>query len=251
MVVVGSRVGGRALEAGDRQVHQGPRLRDRHAGGVLGRGERHGVRARRRSPRHSTTLNPNLRGRDIREAFKTRRVPDPAGGQQVPDRLRPAAAVRHVRRQAAGRHPGRADAVAAEPGASRQGHDLRARLRERRRARSWRRSRPTTRRRSWRDVPTRTWSSTCAPSSTPPATTTTSRSTASWRVELKPNAKQSELVAAVEPVVDRLHRTYKAAQAAKRLTTISVTSILPPAMHSWLLICPNTRTTDCRARSTC
>src|SRR5207244_1477424 len=33
-------------------------------------------------------------------------------------------------------------------------------------------------------------------------------------VELKPNAKQSELVAAVEPVVDRLHRTYKAAQEA-------------------------------------
>ena len=70
-------------------------------------------------------------------------------------------------------------------------------------------------------------------------------------VELNPDAKQSELVAAVEPVVDRLHRTYKAAQSAKRLTTLSVTSILPPAMHSWLFICPNTRTTDCRAPSTC
>lgn len=33
-------------------------------------------------------------------------------------------------------------------------------------------------------------------------------------VELKPNAKQSELVAAVEPIVDRLHRQYKAAQQA-------------------------------------
>src|SRR5262249_32693043 len=33
-------------------------------------------------------------------------------------------------------------------------------------------------------------------------------------VELKPNAKQSELVEAVEPVVDRLHRKYKAAQEA-------------------------------------
>jgi len=31
-------------------------------------------------------------------------------------------------------------------------------------------------------------------------------------VELKPNAKQSELAAAVEPVVDRLHKRYKAAQ---------------------------------------
>jgi type I restriction enzyme R subunit len=33
-------------------------------------------------------------------------------------------------------------------------------------------------------------------------------------VELKPGAKQSELVAALEPVVDRLHRKYKAAQEA-------------------------------------
>jgi type I restriction enzyme, R subunit len=36
-------------------------------------------------------------------------------------------------------------------------------------------------------------------------------------VELKPNAKQSELVAAVEPVVDRLHKQYKAAQAALKV----------------------------------
>ncbi len=33
-------------------------------------------------------------------------------------------------------------------------------------------------------------------------------------VELKPNAKQSELVAAVEPVVDRLHKKYKASREA-------------------------------------
>ena len=33
-------------------------------------------------------------------------------------------------------------------------------------------------------------------------------------VELKPNAKQSELAAAVEPVIDRLHKKYKAAQEA-------------------------------------
>ena len=38
-------------------------------------------------------------------------------------------------------------------------------------------------------------------------------------VELKPDAKQSELVAAVEPVIDRLHRTYKAAQNALRGAT--------------------------------
>jgi type I site-specific restriction-modification system R (restriction) subunit len=36
-------------------------------------------------------------------------------------------------------------------------------------------------------------------------------------VELKPNAKQSELAAAVEPVVDRLHKKYKAAQTALKL----------------------------------
>jgi len=36
-------------------------------------------------------------------------------------------------------------------------------------------------------------------------------------VELKPGAKQSELVSALEPVVDRLHRRYKAAQEALKL----------------------------------
>ena len=36
-------------------------------------------------------------------------------------------------------------------------------------------------------------------------------------VELKADAKQSELVAAVEPVVDRLHRKYKAAQEALKI----------------------------------
>ena len=51
MVVVGSRRGGRALAAGHRQVHQGARLQDRHAGRVLRRGERQGVRAGCRSPR--------------------------------------------------------------------------------------------------------------------------------------------------------------------------------------------------------
>ena len=47
MVVVGSRQEAVRWQAGDRQVHQGPRLRDRHAGGVLGRGQRQGIRPRR------------------------------------------------------------------------------------------------------------------------------------------------------------------------------------------------------------
>jgi type I restriction enzyme R subunit len=38
-------------------------------------------------------------------------------------------------------------------------------------------------------------------------------------VELKPDAKQSELAAAVEPVVDRLHKKYKAAQQALKVAT--------------------------------
>jgi type I restriction enzyme R subunit len=33
-------------------------------------------------------------------------------------------------------------------------------------------------------------------------------------VELNPSAKQGDLAAAVEPVVDRLHKKYKAAQEA-------------------------------------
>jgi type I restriction enzyme M protein len=44
-----------------------------------------------------------------------RRVPDPARRQQVPDRPRPADAVRDVRGQAARRDPCRADAFALEP----------------------------------------------------------------------------------------------------------------------------------------
>ena len=79
-----------------------------------------------------------------------RRVSDPPGGEQVPDRLRSAAALRDVRRQATGGHSGRADPLPAEPRPSRQGHDLRAGLRERRGGRSRRRSRPTTRRPNWR-----------------------------------------------------------------------------------------------------
>jgi type I restriction enzyme R subunit len=38
-------------------------------------------------------------------------------------------------------------------------------------------------------------------------------------VELKPNARQSELAAAVEPIVDRLHKKYKAAQLALKIAT--------------------------------
>ena len=43
--------GGGALETGDRKIHRGARLQDGHAGGVLRRGERPGIRRRTVSPR--------------------------------------------------------------------------------------------------------------------------------------------------------------------------------------------------------
>ena len=44
MVVRGEPAGGRALAARDRQIHQGSRLQDRHAGRLLRRGRTIGVR---------------------------------------------------------------------------------------------------------------------------------------------------------------------------------------------------------------
>ena len=44
MVVVASRMEAVRWQLAIEQVHQGARLRDRHAGGVLGRGDRQGVR---------------------------------------------------------------------------------------------------------------------------------------------------------------------------------------------------------------
>ena len=54
-------------------------------------------------------------------ALRLTRLPDPARGGEVPDRLRPAAATSHVRRQAARRRAGSTDAVAPQPGRARQG----------------------------------------------------------------------------------------------------------------------------------
>ena len=64
-------------------------------------------------------------------SLQGRRVSNPAGGQQIPDRLRPAVALRHVCGQAAGGHPGRADPLPPEPRPSRQGHHLRGGFRQR------------------------------------------------------------------------------------------------------------------------
>ncbi len=87
---------------------------------------------------------------------RTRRVPLPGRGQQVPDRLRPAAAAHHVRGQEARRRERRPDPVAAEPHPSGQGGHDGARLRQRGRRDSRPPSSPTTRRRSSPRPPTRT-----------------------------------------------------------------------------------------------
>ena len=59
------------------------------------------------------------------------RLPDSAGGGEVPDRIRSAAAAGDVRGQTAGRGAGRADAVAAQPHGAGQGAAVRVGLRER------------------------------------------------------------------------------------------------------------------------
>ena len=67
------------------------------------------------------------------ERVRHRRVPGARRRREVPDRLRPAAAVHHVRRQGAHRPRRRADPVAAEPHPRRQGRHVRPRLPQRRR----------------------------------------------------------------------------------------------------------------------
>ena len=79
-------------------------------------------------------MNPGA-GADLAAAFKGDDVQDHAGRQQVPDRVRPAAALGDVRRQEAVRGHRRADALPAQPhpphrrrGAEAQ--DVRHRLRQ-------------------------------------------------------------------------------------------------------------------------
>ena len=75
-----------------------------------------------------------------------------------------------------------------------------------------RRSGPTTRRPSSKTSPTRTSSTTCAPSSTPPGYYDDFEVDRVAEVELNPKAKQGDLVAALGPVADRLLKRFKAAQ---------------------------------------
>ena len=64
-------------------------------------------------------------------SLRLARLPDPARGREVPDRLRPAAAAGDVCGQAPQRGADRADPVAAQPGGRGQREPVRARLRQR------------------------------------------------------------------------------------------------------------------------
>ncbi len=128
MVVLASRRG-RPVATSHRQIHQGPRLRVRDPGRFLRRSERQRLRPRS-VRRDQQGTEPEPEGPRHPRGVQGRRVSDPAGGEQIPDRVRPAAALRHVCGPPACRHSGRADTLAAQPGLSRQGHHLRAGLRQ-------------------------------------------------------------------------------------------------------------------------
>jgi hypothetical protein len=127
-VVAGAR---RPLRAGAAQVRQRQGLHRRWgAGGVLGHvgpGRWHRDRV----------VDERLPRQPDPDRVRRRRVADPGGGREVPDRVRPAEAVCDVRRQAAERPGRRADAVAPQPhlrpGRDPQGRHLRAGLPQRRR----------------------------------------------------------------------------------------------------------------------
>ena len=185
MVVRRQPHGGRALAARDREVHQGARLQDRHAGGLLGRGERPGVGAgpvhREQPGAQPEPQGPRHRARRSRAA-SIRSCLSPTSSRPA-STSRCCAACTSTSGWPASRPCRRSRAsTAPTPARTRPTSGLH----ERAPTRSWRRSRPITRPRSCRRRPTRTSSSTCGRSSTPPATTTTSRSTAWSRVEARP-----------------------------------------------------------------
>ena len=113
-----------ALQAGGRQVPRRARLSVQGACGLLGHGRG------RRSVVHRVR-HERLPGGADRQDLRAAGVPLPDRRQQVPDRLRPAAAAHDVRGQEARRRERGADPIAAQPHASgEEGHDG-ARLRQR------------------------------------------------------------------------------------------------------------------------
>ena len=130
--------------------------------------------------------------------FEKRGVPLPGGRQQVPDRLRPAAAAHDVRGQEARRRERRPDAVAPEPHPPRQARRDGARLRQRGRGdkegvRALLRNPPCSRRRPTPTCSTRSRTG-CSASACSRRTT----STPSARLYFDSKAKQDRLYAALE-----------------------------------------------------
>ena len=114
----------RALQARGRRLPQEEGLSVQGPGRVLGHGE--GRRDRLHRGQHERVPRDPDR-RDLQAG----RVPVPDRRQQVPDRVRPAAAAHDVRGQEAGRRERGADPVAAQPGPPGQGGHLRPGLRQR------------------------------------------------------------------------------------------------------------------------
>ena len=143
MVVTSSRLHAvRYKQEFDRQHRGEGLLRHQDAGRLLRRGDR--PRPARRHL-HRGRHEPGHQGKAAAREVRRRRLPAPAGRREIPDRLRPAAAAHDVRRQAARRRAGRADALAAEPHGARQGGHLRPGLRQRAPRRSTSPLPPTTR----------------------------------------------------------------------------------------------------------
>ena len=123
-----------ALHAGVRALYRGEQI---HRHPPAGRLQRHGQRPGHRPRIHRAGDEHGLREReaDQREAtagaLRVAGLPGIARGEQIPDRLRPAAALRHVCGQAARWRAGGADLVAVEPEDSRQGKPVRPRFRQR------------------------------------------------------------------------------------------------------------------------
>ena len=129
MVVTSSRLHAvRYKQEFDRQLAAEGLLRHQDAGRLLRRGDR--PRPARRLL-HRGRHEPGHQGKAAAREVLRRRLPDPAGRREIPDRLRPAPAAHDVRRQAPLRRAGRADALSAQPHSARQGGHLRPGLRQR------------------------------------------------------------------------------------------------------------------------
>ena len=126
MVVTSSRLHAvRYKQAFDKYIAEKGLHGHQDAGGLLRHGDRPGrpgggIHRSRHEQRHP--------GEGAAGTVRHGRIPGAPCGREIPDRIRPAAASHHVRGQTACRHPGGADALAAQPDAPGQGRHLCPRL---------------------------------------------------------------------------------------------------------------------------